>query len=266
MVKIRKIVYKNNLEIYQQRANKSRAANLIFCHGVGSQSEHYTDWWPLLTEYNFYLLNLPGHNNLPVKKSEMTIKAYAEKIVGWIKQSRLKNIILIGHSMGGAIVAEVAAKLGPKYIKSVVLVAPYNIRCANLFAFLYIHGQFNTLLLKNYIAATKHKHSTEFIKLANNFLAFLKDNSANLHTVVKHLTHFQTLRESTLAYKSLDGIPTTLITFAKDILVPAKASEKYLLKLIPHLNTLTIPDATHVYLLEKPNEFITELRKIISKK
>ncbi len=94
---------------------------LVFVHGwLGNAS-----WWKQQEEYfrdkyNVVCIDLGGHGLSDKARQNWTSKQYAEDISAVVEQISTSEIILVGHSMSGAYVVEVAANL-PK-VKALVLV------------------------------------------------------------------------------------------------------------------------------------------------
>ena len=71
---------------------------LVFLHGTGSSSLAY--YYQLRHFRNSKAIDLPGHSAGKVCHS---IEAYLEWVRGFITARRYKDVVLCGHSMGGAI-------------------------------------------------------------------------------------------------------------------------------------------------------------------
>ena len=79
--------------------------NVLVIHGASQSSvcwEKQFDFFNSYKRFNFFVIDLPGHG-----KSEgngyISIKEYADFIEDFIQKLNLKDLILIGHSMGGRI-------------------------------------------------------------------------------------------------------------------------------------------------------------------
>jgi pimeloyl-ACP methyl ester carboxylesterase len=71
---------------------------LVFVHGAGSSSLSF--YYQLRHFRNSKALDLPGH---PVAKPCASIEGYVEWVRGFNAARRYKDVVLCGHSMGGAI-------------------------------------------------------------------------------------------------------------------------------------------------------------------
>jgi pimeloyl-ACP methyl ester carboxylesterase len=82
---------------------------LLFVHGWcinqsywNQQVDHFKDRYQVVT------LDLPGHGNSDKNRNEWTIENFGKDIVMLMDALELKNVVLIGHSMGGNIILEAA--------------------------------------------------------------------------------------------------------------------------------------------------------------
>jgi pimeloyl-ACP methyl ester carboxylesterase len=99
----------------------------IFIHGAGSNA----DFWHLQHKAfpQAHYVNLPGHGRgtavAPVPPDWMgephTLMArYASWIVDYVERAHLTNVVLNGHSMGGAVALEVALAK-PEWLRGLIL-------------------------------------------------------------------------------------------------------------------------------------------------
>jgi len=93
---------------------------IVFVHGSGSSHQM---WIPqmeyLALKYNTVAINLPGHG-LGQGKGETTITGYVNAVRDLIDGLDLKNVVLAGLSMGGAITQEFALTY-PERLSAIIL-------------------------------------------------------------------------------------------------------------------------------------------------
>ena len=89
---------------------------LVFIHGAGSSS--LSSYYQLRHFRNAKALDLPGHPN---GRPCVSIDGYLEWVRGFITARRYKDVILCGHSMGGAIAIQHALKY-PDEIRGLILI------------------------------------------------------------------------------------------------------------------------------------------------
>jgi len=101
--------------------------NILILHGWGQNSTLWADFCKKLYDYKPLAFDLPGFGNEPLVSSEWGIGNYADWVIEKIKKQKERNIILVGHSFGGKIAAEIAIKC-PELVKKLILVAAPIIR------------------------------------------------------------------------------------------------------------------------------------------
>ena len=88
---------------------------LVFIHGAGSSSLAF--YYQLRHFRNSKAIDLPGH---PTGKPCTSIEGYVEWVRGFNAARRYKDIVLCGHSMGGAITM-LYALLYPDELRGIIL-------------------------------------------------------------------------------------------------------------------------------------------------
>lgn len=100
----------------------SAVATLVFLHGWGGARQ---SWQPvaqsLAAGFNVVSLDLSGHGESPAGGGPWSIARFAAEVASVLDALVLENVVLIGHSMGGAVVTE-AAIARPAVVQAVVLV------------------------------------------------------------------------------------------------------------------------------------------------
>lgn len=105
---------------------------LVFIHGLGSYAKA---WQPNMAElqakYRCIALDLPGYGKSD-KPAEQTydLPYYVAQIADFIRIRKLKQVVLVGHSMGGQI-AMLTALTHPDLVRRLVLVAPAGLELFN---------------------------------------------------------------------------------------------------------------------------------------
>jgi len=90
---------------------------LVFIHGAGFHAGFWHPQESLANQFNVIFLNLPGRQS--AAPSEGLIERYADEAAKALKQLET-NVIIIGHSMGGA-VAQAIAHANPPWLQAIVL-------------------------------------------------------------------------------------------------------------------------------------------------
>jgi len=106
--------------IYYNRTNDQASTTLLFIHGSGGNHKSWPDCLRLLGKIGVVLIDLPGHG-LSTGSGRSTVGDYAEFIDDFVSALGLSRVIVAGHSLGGAIVLELALKQ-PVWLAGLVLV------------------------------------------------------------------------------------------------------------------------------------------------
>lgn len=109
---------------------------LLFIHGFRGTHEGLVDVavWMMDKGYKCYYPDIPpfGSETKPLKSYNE--KTYARFIANYIKKNKLKNPVLIGHSMGSLISAATAAKYPRLVSKKLVLLSPISVKPSRFIA------------------------------------------------------------------------------------------------------------------------------------
>jgi pimeloyl-ACP methyl ester carboxylesterase len=95
----------------------NKGMKLIFVHGSGA----YGDIWRYQTDYfpDSHAVNLPGH---PHGQSLKSVEEYVDWLKKYIDGRGYKDVILAGHSLGGAIVMMYALRY-PQELKGIIVIS-----------------------------------------------------------------------------------------------------------------------------------------------
>ena len=138
---IKKFNIKDNTFIRYQVIGKGPP--ILLLHTIRNRLEYSYKVSDLLKKkYTVYLLELPGFGDSPINvDTKYDQEFFTNCIVNFIKENKLKNLIIAGESIGAVLSATTAVKL-PKIVNKIFLFNPYDydnyfgegISRANLFA------------------------------------------------------------------------------------------------------------------------------------
>lgn len=98
----------------------SGETTLVFVHGWSCDARYWRMQLPVFSnKYRVITLDLAGHGHSGSTRSQYTMRAFGEDVRAVTEATGSENVILIGHSMGGSVIAE-AARLMPKRVKGLV--------------------------------------------------------------------------------------------------------------------------------------------------
>ncbi len=89
---------------------------LVFVHGWSCDSRYWRAQVPVFSKaHRVVILDLAGHGNSGMSRSVYSMASFGEDVRAVTESSGSQKVILIGHSMGGSVIAE-AARLMPERV------------------------------------------------------------------------------------------------------------------------------------------------------
>jgi len=89
---------------------------LVFVHGWSCDARYWRAQMPHFSKnYRMIMLDLAGHGHSGTTRSQYTMRAFGEDVQAVTGTTDSRKVILIGHSMGGSVIAE-AARLMPNRV------------------------------------------------------------------------------------------------------------------------------------------------------
>ena len=272
----------NGLEISYMKEGTGEKT-LLFVHGLSSNGDAWSKNIEVLkNDYTCIALDLPGYGKSSKPDVDYTATYFAEVLHQFIEKLDLKNIVLIGHSMGGQASIKLAT-IHPESIQKLILVAP-----AGLEQF----SESNAAIMKSYLTMESIKNTTDAQIEKNYALNFYSQSDdvskmINDRKEIKEATDFEAHCNAIVksvsgmlddpVYNDLDKISQkTLVIFGdKDMLIPNRyfnptlstedvgkiATEK-----IKHVNLEILENAGHFVQFEKPNEVNALIRQFVDGK
>jgi pimeloyl-ACP methyl ester carboxylesterase len=105
-------------------AQSTKKPTIVLVHGAWSDVQAWKTVTPFLRAkgINVLAVNLPGHGNDTTSFTSITLKTYVDAVKKEINTT--KNVILVGHSMAGIVISQVAEDL-PGTIKKLIYLGAY---------------------------------------------------------------------------------------------------------------------------------------------
>lgn len=257
-------------EILLDRSKKSKG-DIIYIHGFGGNIDRMDYLSQNITNYNFYGLNFPFHGKTSFHSvDQINVFYYANLINKFIEVKNLKDVIIIGHSMGGA-VGPIAYFEQPKSFKKLILVGPLNKTSANV-KDIFVSGFFpNTLkerldfMDKVYYCSKEKKQDANLIKDSLNYVNLLKNNqlfSQTLKRLGSQLISENLLSKVEISLRKIK-IPTLLIYGEADNIIDLKNIASYYKKNVKPLTFYIVPKSGHTPWDENPKDFFEVVKGFI---
>lgn len=209
---------------------------LVLLHGHGVSGAIWQRVLPFLAQHRQVLIvDLPGHG-----RSKFTgtwrLREIAPLLVRWLQQMELPSVVLMGHSMGGAIAIHLTAS-APELIDRLVLVdaggmplsAPFPTLAARAIGSFFQpgNGSFPPQVLRDHLLTPTHLLWQSALEMAKS------DFRAEL---------------------ALISVPTLIIWGEHDLLLPLTLGQE-LHTALPHATFVTMPQSGHRPMLTQPAAF-----------
>ena len=90
---------------------------LVFVHGWSCDQSYWDAQAPhFARQHKVVTIDLAGHGESGQDRHTWTMAAFGEDVVAVVKELALDQVVLIGHSMGGAVIAEAARRMPERII------------------------------------------------------------------------------------------------------------------------------------------------------
>ncbi|MCK0146673.1 alpha/beta hydrolase [Arenibacter sp. F26102] len=101
---------------------------IVLIHGLGSNSKAFDKNFKELSKKALVIaVDLPGFGDTELGEFVPGIENYAEAIAEFITLKKYTRVTLIGHSMGGQLAMQLAAKNNPEWLYQLILLAPAGV-------------------------------------------------------------------------------------------------------------------------------------------
>jgi pimeloyl-ACP methyl ester carboxylesterase len=117
------LVFTGFPSLFAQSKSNKKMETIVLVHGAWSDASAWDHTAPILRAqgYEVIAVNLPGHGKDNTSFAGITLASYTdavEKAIG-----ARKNVILVGHSMAGLVISEVAEQMPDQITKLIYLAA-----------------------------------------------------------------------------------------------------------------------------------------------
>lgn len=100
---------------------------LVFIHGWSCDKSYWKrQVTPFSQHYKVVLIDLAGHGESGTQRKNYTMESFGADVAAVVNKLNLQHVILIGHSMGGDVIAAATRLLPPNHTAGLVLVDEYK--------------------------------------------------------------------------------------------------------------------------------------------
>ncbi len=232
---------------------KNEGIPIIFIHGSGGGHHHFGYQVNYLNKYTCPIaIDLPGHGKSGGEAFH-NIANYRDFLHAFIKKGINKPYIIAGHSMGGAIALDYALKYDHNLLAIILISTGSRLKVLPDLLQSLSEGIIPNNLSKYLYAETapgdlveRGKIELESTSPAVLYADFLACNSFNVTNRLYEIT-----------------IPAHIICGTADRMTPLKYSQ-FLQKELENSSISKVDDASHMVMIEKPNEVNIAIQQFIS--
>ena len=235
---------------------------LIFIHGWSCDGRYWQKQIPVFAkEYQVVTVDLAGHGHSSLDRYEFSMLSFANDVKAIIDKENINRAILIGHSMGGGVIAEAARLMPQKVVGIVGIDTLQNVA---------------ERTPQNVIDEMVKPFEADFKSAAQNFVApmFPKGTDQQLMNWVKEDMSSAPKEVALSAFRNYLGqyVNGEAAIVFKDITIPVVSINARLWPTAPEENKkhiknyqlFYIEETGHFPMLEKPEEFNMLLQKSLN--
>ncbi len=240
---------------------------VVLVHGLGGQWQNWLENIPRLAQERRVLaLDLPGHGLTPKPADgEISISGYGRCVDAFCERLGLGKVALVGNSMGGFVVAEVAIQF-PERVSRLTLVSAAGISSADaLQRPVLLFGRIAAAIATN--TAARHRSLARRPITRHSSLLLVARHPRLLKADLAYEGFFKgtgkpgfddALR-ACLDYDFRDRlpdvkVPTLIIWGEKDSIIPVRDANEFE-RLIPDSRKVVMRDTGHIPMAERPRAF-----------
>ena len=245
----RQIILNNLLVNYYQDLTDSNKPVLLFLHGWRSEAAIWDNIIKKLSgDYNIYALDLPGFGASQTPQKAFYLQDYADIVDAFIKKFHLKNISLVGHSFGGRTVIKLTSN-NPDYLNKIILVDSAGIR----------QNSSQRALKKVAAKILKPIFKLPFLQNARQII-YKKLGALDYLATPQLQTTFVNIINEDLTPLLNKIVKSTLLIWGKEDKDTPLAQAKIMEQSVPSSKLVVLESAGHFSFLDKPDEFVKNLR------
>lgn len=248
--------------------------NLVLLHTLRTQLDLFEKVVPTLAEdFTVYAFDLPGHGYSDIPVARYDAGFFADAVEGFLDSFDLKDVMLVGVSIGGALPLIVAARHNPR-VERVVAINPYDyaqghgIRRSSLLARLVVMAADipvlgetvmrlrNFYIMKNVLEGGVSNPRSIPPSLLREMYA-TGNRKGHYRAFISLLRNSESWQRATKDYHRIK-VPVLFLWGDQDWSKPHEREHDY--RLVPAADMVTIERGGHFLPLDRAKEIIRHLR------
>ena len=238
---------------YAHKRGIAGAANVVLVHGAGGSHLGWPAALRQLPDYAVYAVDLPGHGRSAPPGCDNII-AYSDTLAAFVTTLKSDKVILIGHSMGGAIAQMMALRHAEKTAGLILIGTGARLPVSDM-----ILGQATTNFAATVDFVTKYAWARG-----------TPDSLIEIGREQMNESSPQVLRGDYVACNTFDvrerlsqiHVPTLVIAGSVDMMTPYKFGQ-FLADNIPGAQLVVIEGGGHMMMLEQPGLVTTAVTRFL---
>lgn len=229
-------------EVHVRKYGDGQLQPTVLVHGLAMSGDYYIKYAETLAPYyDVHVIDLPGYGKTPKPPKALSIHQLGAVVSDYVKLQDLQNVVLVGQSMGGQIVAETALQQPERISKVMLLATTCNKYERNLLLqavrltqdFLKERFSANRIVLINYLRMGLPR----YIQTSKYMIAY------HLESKIKNIV-----------------APVLVVNGSQDKISPKKWAE-CLVDAAPDGTLAVIDNAPHLLHYDKPDELVRITRE-----
>jgi N-formylmaleamate deformylase len=243
-------IHANGIDIHYHRTGRDKR-QVVMLHGLTDNGACWTRLAnELAADYDCIIPDARGHGKSSAPADGYSFEEQADDVIAFIEALALDRPALIGHSLGGAVSAQVAAK-APELIRAAILEDP---------AFISDEPRDHRSDWPDRHRATQAMSHDDLVAKGKAENPLWSADTFDLWAIAKHETRmevFNALQSAPPDFRNTVanfGVPVLMITGddARGVVVSAETATE-LQSLNPNLSVVNVPGAGHCIRYEQPD-------------
>ena len=229
---------------YYDGNGKQGRMPVVLLHGAGGNHLYWPSEIRRLQGYPVYALDLPGHGRSE-GPGHQSVGDYATSVFNWMDAAGLHQVVLVGHSMGGAIALSMALRYPDRVAALILLGSGARLRVAPAI----LDSAASPTTFHNAIAVVINWAFSPQTPAALTALAEKRMAETRQSVFYADFLACDAFDETTRLQEI--HLPALVITGMDDRMTPLRYAQ-FLVDHIPGSELKLVPNAGHMVMLEQP--------------